>query len=151
MKTKLSLAIIVASVFITLAACSPGSAKVDVEVSHDDFVKVQDTISRNVSKNIEVSAGSLFTVALWSNPTTGFQWSESAAISDQDSVRQTGHEFVPPAGMGDSPPPPGASGKEVWTFKALKKGTTTISMEYSQPWEGGEKDAFGFFLTVVVK
>ncbi len=45
----------------------------------------------------------------------------------------------------------GADGIEVWTFKALKIGTSDISMEYSQPWEGGEKDAYGFFLTVVVR
>jgi len=45
----------------------------------------------------------------------------------------------------------GAPGKEVWTFKALKKGTTKIAMEYSQPWEGGEKGGWTFNLTVVVK
>ncbi|MCD6567992.1 MAG: protease inhibitor I42 family protein [Dehalococcoidia bacterium] len=45
----------------------------------------------------------------------------------------------------------GAPGKEVWTFEALEKGSSTISMEYSQPWEGGEKAAQTFSLTVVVK
>jgi inhibitor of cysteine peptidase len=45
----------------------------------------------------------------------------------------------------------GAPGKEIWTFKALKKGTSTISMEYSQPWPNGTKAAETFDLTVVVK
>jgi inhibitor of cysteine peptidase len=45
----------------------------------------------------------------------------------------------------------GAPGKEIWTFKALKKGQSSISMEYSQPWEGGTKAAETFQLTVVVK
>ena len=34
----------------------------------------------------------------------------------------------------ETPPIPGTAGEEVWTFKALKKGTTTIYMEYSRPW-----------------
>jgi predicted secreted protein len=39
---------------------------------------------------------------------------------------------------------------EFWTFKALMKGTSTISMEYSQPWDGGTKKAQTFSLTVTV-
>jgi len=45
----------------------------------------------------------------------------------------------------------GAGGEEVWTFKALKAGTSKISMEYSQSWEGGMKAAETFALTVVVR
>ena len=149
-KIKLILSITVPVVLMALTACSSGPAQVAVEVSYDDFLEVQDTISRHVSKEIEVPAGSSFIVTLWSNATTGFKWSESATISDKNVVQQIDHEYITPVGNGGTPPP-GTAGSEVWTFKALKKGTTDISMEYSQPWEGGEKDAFGFFLTVVVK
>jgi predicted secreted protein len=45
----------------------------------------------------------------------------------------------------------GASGKEIRTFKALKKGESSISMEYSQPWDGGTKAAETFELTVLVR
>ena len=45
----------------------------------------------------------------------------------------------------------GAAGKEIWTFNALRKGTSNISMEYSRPWEGGEKAEWTFTLDVVVK
>jgi inhibitor of cysteine peptidase len=45
----------------------------------------------------------------------------------------------------------GASGKEVWTFQALRAGKATVTMEYGQPWTGGQKDANNFVLTVVVK
>jgi len=48
-------------------------------------------------------------------------------------------------------PAPGTPGKEVWTFKTLKKGTTEVSMEYSRPWEGGEKAEWTFDLVVTVK
>ena len=50
-----------------------------------------------------------------------------------------------------TPPPPGTAGQEIWTFKALRPGTSTISMDYSRPWEGGEKGEWTFKLTVVVK
>jgi inhibitor of cysteine peptidase len=44
----------------------------------------------------------------------------------------------------------GAPGVEEWTFKALKKGTSIISMEYRRPWETGTPPAKTFSLTVVV-
>ncbi len=74
--------------------------------------------------------GEELTVTLGSNPTTGFRWSEDAEISDESIIKQVSHKFVGPG----IDKPPGTSGEEVWTFKALKKGTTTISVEYSRPW-----------------
>lgn len=100
-----------------------------------------------MSKQINVTTGNTFTVTLCSNATTGFQWSESAQISDEAVVQQTGHEFVSPENKGLV----GAPGEEVWTFKALKKGTSTIALEYSRPWEGGEKGEWTLNLTVIVK
>jgi len=106
---------------------------------------------KHISKEAKVAVGDSFTVTLCSNPTTGFQWLESAQISDQTVLEQVDHKFVPPEAKDDRPSPPGTGGKEVWTFKALKKGTSTISMEYSRPWEGGEKRAWTFLLTVTVR
>jgi len=101
---------------------------------------------------VEVNAGDEVTVTLCSNPTTGFQWTELAQISNETVLKQTDHKFVPPPkGAGDTPPPPGTPGEEVWTFKALKKGESTISIEYSQPWEGGLKGEWTFLATVTVK
>ncbi len=62
-------------------------------------------------------------------------------------MEQVNHEFLPPGENGAA----GASGEEAWTFKALKEGESTISMEYSRPWEGGEKREWTFILTVSVK
>ena len=124
-----------------LAACAPATGT-SVNVSCDDFGNQQ-----HISKQMEVAAGNTFTVTLCSNATTGFQWSESAQISDQTVVQQTGHEFVSPENTGVV----GAPGNEVWTFKALKKGTSTIIMDYGRPWEGGEKGVWTFNLAVVVK
>ena len=142
MKSKLILTCIVVAISLSLFACS---SAVSVEASCDDFTKLQ-----HISKEVKVAVDGSLTVTLCSNPTTGFEW-ESPKITNQTVLQQVGHEFEAPEHKGDEPPPPGEAGKEVWTFKALKEGTSTISMEYSQPWEGGEKGEWTFNLTVVVK
>ena len=142
MKSKLILTCIIVAISLCLFACSLGPTQ--AEVSCDDFMA-----DKHISKEVEVAVGDSFTVTLCSNPTTGFLWSEAAEISDQTVLQQVDHKFVPPP---ERPEPiEGEAGKEVWTFKALKKGTSTISMEYSRPWEEGEKGAWTFLLTVVVK
>jgi len=113
-----------------------------IEVSCDDFMA-----DSHISKDLEVAAGESFTVALCSNPTTGFQWSETAEIGDAAVIERTDHEFLPH----EDEQTVGGAGKEVWTFKALKEGESTISVEYSRPWEGGEKGEWTFTLNVVVE
>ena len=130
---------------LLLVSCSSGSPEA-FQASQN--VADCDAFMRNnhISTNTEVRVDGVITVVLCSNPTTGFQWSELAEIGDVLVVEQVDHEFTPPA-AGTA----GASGKDTWTFKSLKKGTTTISMEYSRPWEGGEKAEWTYVLTVVVK
>lgn len=142
MKLKLILTCAVMAISLFLLACSPTPKQVSVGASCDDFMKFQ-----HLSQEVEVPADGSLTVTLCSTPTTGFQWSEGAQISNQAMLQQTGHEFVPPEQTGIV----GASGQDVWTFKALKKGTSTVSMEYRRPWEGGEKGEWTYTLTVVVK
>ncbi len=141
MKTKITLVLIIAAMSTLLLACSPGSNQASVQVSCDDFAN-----SKQISKEVEVAVGDSFTVTLCSNPTTGFEW-ESAKISDQAVLQLLDQKFVSPEKTGLV----GAPGQEVLTLKALKKGTSSISMEYSRPWEGGEKAEWTFGLTVVVK
>lgn len=142
MKSKLILVGAMAVISLLLLACSPAAKQASVEVPLDDF-----TNQNHISREVTVNAGDSFTLTLGSNPTTGFTWPESAQIGDQTVLQQTAHEFIPPGEEGVV----GAPGKEVWTLKALKKGTTEVSMEYSRPWEGGEKGVWTFTLTVVVK
>ena len=141
MKLRLITVFALLTMSLWLAACAPGTSATSVEVSCDEFRNQE-----HMSKQINVADGNTFTVTLCSNATTGFEWSESAQISDTTVIQQTNHEFVAPETSLR-----GAPGKEVWTFKALKKGTSEISMEYSRPWEGGEKGEWTFNLTVVVK
>ena len=141
MKSKLTLMCAMIAISLCLLACAAVAQEASIDVSCDDFMEV-----KHISQEVEIAVDGTLTVTLCSNPTTGFQWSESAQISDQTILEQTDHEFVPPEGD-----VPGAAGKEVWTFETLKKGTSTVSMEYSRPWESGEKGEWTFNLTVVVK
>ncbi len=147
MRAKLILMCAMVAISLCLFACSPAAKQVSVEASCDDFIKLPPE-ERVISKEVEVAVDGSLRVTLCSNPSTGFQW-ESVKITDQSVLEQVDHKFVSPES--ESPPPPGTPGQEIWTFKALKKGTSTISIDYSRSWEGGEKAAWKFALTVVVK
>ena len=98
-------------------------------------------------QEVELAVGWSLTVTLESNPSTGFQW-QLASNMGEAVLELADHEYEPseaPAGFC------GAGGQEVRTFKALQKGKSTITMEYSQPWEGGTKAAETFVVNVVVK
>lgn len=142
MKSKLIIICAVAAISLCLLGCAPAAKEASVQVSCDDLMNQQ-----HISKQVAVAVDGSLTVTLCSNPTTGFVWSETAQISDQTVLQQTSHRFVAPEETGMV----GVPGQEVWTFQALKKGTSTVSMEYSRPWEGGEKGEWTFALTVTVK
>ena len=147
MKSKLILMGVVVVVLLSLVACSSEpSRSVQSSVNCNAFLNDQ-----HITGEVEIAVDGVLTVVLCSNPTTGFQWAESAQISDQSVLQQTDHEYVAPEGEDNELPAPGTPGEEVWTFKALKKGTSEVSMEYSRPWEGGEEAEWTYVLTVVVK
>jgi len=144
-KSKLILICAVVAISLCLSACSPASKQVSVNVSWDDFMKLQ-----HISQEVEVLVDGSLTITLYSCPSEGRQWSE-AQISDQTVLREVDHKYEPPPeAIGCMPPPPGTPGQEVWTFKALEKGMSTISMEYTHPWEGGEKEPMLTFVLAVV-
>jgi inhibitor of cysteine peptidase len=127
-----------------LVACAAPDQKAWVEISCDDFYD-----NHHITSMLEVQVGGTFEVKLCSNPSTGFQWSENAQISDEALLEQEEHKFVGPES--DPLPPPGTPGQEIWIFKALKEGTSEIYLEYNQPWEGGEKGQWTCTVDVVMK
>jgi len=66
------------------------------------------------------------TVKLGSNYTTPYRWRPDTKIGDETIVKQISHQFVHP-----TTDALGAPGTEVWTFTALKPGTTTITTYYT--------------------
>lgn len=146
MKKKIILTITMIGLLLTSIACAAANAEekvneMNVTVTIDELMN-----NNHILKQVEIAADGILTITLGSNPTTGFNWDEQAQISNEDILNQTNHEYYAPA-----TDVPGTAGNEEWTFKALKTGETTVNMEYSRPWEGGEKGEWTFNLTVKVK
>jgi inhibitor of cysteine peptidase len=133
MKSKLVLICATIAISLCLVACSSAPSLVSVDASYS-------------GQQVEVAVGGSLTVTLESNPSTGFEW-VLVNIGDETVLKNVANTYEAP----EDTDMVGAPGKEIWTFKALKKGTSTISMEYSQPWPNGTKAAETFDLTVVVK
>ena len=136
MKRMLFLVCAIISLLPFLSGCGEPAF---VSVECDEF-----TGQKNVTRQIEIWPAYAITVYLCSNPSTGFSWSESAAISDQSVIQQKYHEFMAP-----EDPSPGTPGREMWQFRALEKGTSTIKMEYSRP--GEDEPEWTFTLNVTAK
>ncbi|MFC1966269.1 protease inhibitor I42 family protein [Chloroflexota bacterium] len=146
MKIKPILMLTIIAVSMFLIACATPSQKAWVEVSCDEF---NDNPHINAAPMLEVQVGETFEVKLCSNPSTGFQWTEEAQISDSLIIKQEDHKFIGPES--EPPSPPGTPGQEILTFKALQQGSSKIYLEYSRPWEGGEKGEWTCTINVLVK
>lgn len=112
-----------------------------IEVTYDELLN-----QKFVTRNVTLAVGDTIKVILGSNASTGYAWTPDARIGDPAVIKQTSHESVPPTNA-----LPGAPGSEIWIFEALKSGATTIAMDYSRPWEGGEKGAWTFEANVTVQ
>ncbi len=162
MKNKLLIALMLLGLLLVAGACStvqdakdtnipnnqvpPAPNKYLVTISAEDFNK-----ESQLMRQVEVKTGDVFTVALDSNATTGFSWTEQAKIAYGNILKQTGHEYIAPRVNDDTKQVAGMSGIEEWWFTAGRTGITTATMSYNRPWEGGEKDVRIFILTVIVK
>jgi len=141
MKNKPLLICALAVLVMLLPGCTPATPTTSPEYSCDDFAR-----QNHITTSISARTGGEFTVTLGANPTTGYQW-EDAVISDTSVLTETNHQSLGP----EDENLVGAPGKDVWTFKALKPGSATISIAYSRPWEGGEKGTWTFTANVTVK
>jgi inhibitor of cysteine peptidase len=140
---KSFLALMVIAVIVPLLVAASGCSSkpgANLEVSSDEFAQ-----TLNIVRTIEIKTGSKLTLLLASNQTTGFQWTQQAQIADASVLEQTSHRYIKPTTT-----LAGAGGQEEWTFNVVKSGQTTISMNYSRPWAGGEQNINTFQLTVNV-
>ena len=84
-------------------------------------------------ETINVKAGKTFSISLDSNPSTGYHWELEKSIDTKLVKLQKSEYKAPETNM------VGAGGKEIFVFKALKPGSTTIYLKYVRPWEKGIK------------
>ena len=100
---------------------------------------------RGATGLIEVDVGQEFALVLGSNPSTGYRW-QFAEPLDEAVLAFVGSEYRPPEAN-----PIGAGGPEIWTFRAVGRGATTISLKYIRPWETDVPPARTATFPVVVR
>lgn len=110
-------------------------------------VPMTDVLTQSeISQTITLAAGNTLIVQLGSNYTTPYRWNPDTRIGDSSIIKQLSHEFEQPASDAL-----GAPGTEVWTFAALKPGTTTIGTAYTSFVGKDAKPACTYTLTVTVQ
>jgi inhibitor of cysteine peptidase len=111
-------AVLIASAVSGCSASAPSAKTIDVPM---DQVMNQSAIARDAT----LAVGDTLKISLGSNHTTPYRWTDVAKIDDPAILSQASHQYLRP-----DTDRMGAPGTEVWTFKALKAGTTTIFMGY---------------------
>lgn len=138
MKRSVALIIAVLVALLSTPSCVT-SHDINIEITCEQF-----TENNHVTDEFQVEVGDKIRITLCSNPTTGFQWGYEMTV--EDILLEEDYDYEEPEnGV------VGASGKEVWTFEAAEKGTTEVHLEYSRPWEGGEKEEWTYTITVTVE
>ena len=124
--------IVLAAVIVPTAGC--GSKQIEVT-------------SADNGKKLNVRAGEQFVVVLEGNPSTGYIW--EAKDLDASMIQQVGEtEFK---SSNSNPGFAGAGGTLTLKFRALKVGTTNLTLVYHRPWETDVKPLSSFTTTITVK
>lgn len=100
----------------------------NVVVTSDDMTQALETSNGIIQRQITIHSGDSFTITLYSYLGDGMRW--SASVANTSVLKQDGPREL----IYDAPPIPVivfGPGKEIWTFKALDTGITTITMTYS--------------------
>lgn len=97
----------------------------------------------NPTKQLEAEVGNEFKIVIDSNPTTGYHW-ELVGEMNENIV-----EFISRDYRADTPQTVGSGGVDVWVFKALAAGETTIMLGYYPPGDSTEAQQTVTFNVVV--
>lgn len=102
----------------------------------------------DVKKPIQVTPSSTAVILkLKSNPTTGYSW--FLVKYNENLLSPISHKYYASAS-----PLAGASGYEIWKFRAntasfIMPQITTITLQYSRPWEVNYNDQQSKFMIVI--
>jgi inhibitor of cysteine peptidase len=121
-----------------LALCS-----VNVPAAENELKIKTETVE---TAPITASVGKEFRVVIEGNPTTGYTW-QLAKPLDEKIVKLVSNRYDAPGRGGRV----GQGGREVWTFKAVAAGKTTIEMKYIRVWEKDQPPARVACYSVEVK
>ncbi len=96
---------------------------------------------KDEGRTVEVSAGSIITVRLIENPTTGYRWK----VESSGTMELVGDSFEGTGGA------IGAAGARVFRFRAVRPGSNTLRIKNWREWEGESSIIGRFNATVLVK
>ncbi len=137
-------ALLVAALPLLATSCSAAAPRNEVvQIDCAEF-SPSPSAPAPLTRDVTVLKGATITLRLCSNASTGFQW-EDAVISDASVLVQRSHQYLEPTVA-----MPGSPGLEEWVFEAVDVGDCTVTLKYSQPWEGGQKDIWQFELDALV-
>ncbi len=108
--------------------------------SSDDFT--------DTTKALQVTpASTAVVIKVKSNPTTGYSW--FLVNYNENLLSPISHKYYPPTSQ-----LVGASGYEIWRFRVntaafIMPQITTITLQYSRPWEVNDNDQQSKFTVVV--
>lgn len=94
--------------------------------------------------SISMNNGEAFDISLESNKSTGYGW--SAVVTDPAIVGIEGNDYVQPETH-----VMGKGGNEVWHFRGIMQGETTINFNYARPWDKDTPPAKTLTFTVSIK
>jgi predicted secreted protein len=82
---------------------------------------------KNNNQKVQVPQGATFVISLAANHSAGYQW--RVVESNAALLKPLGKPVYKPPQSGG----PGAPGREVYRFTALKPGLTTVRLHYTRP------------------
>jgi len=126
-----------------VAACSATQAAGPAGATCEQFGSTP-----SIAQTRTFDTGADLIVVLCSNPSTGFAWDEPQ-IADAAVLRIVDRTYQAPDQ--GTLPIVGAAGGDVLTVRGVERGTTTLSIRYSQPWEGGTQGEWTYALKVTVR
>ena len=124
---------------MSFVSCSGSALMINIDVSCDQF----EQRSPDLENEFDIEVGDKIKAKLCANPTTGYSW--DYVLPDESVMKFESHEY-----MGPDTDLVGASGTDVWIFKAVKAGEAVIKMEYSRPWENGTETERTYTMDVTV-
>lgn len=134
-----------AAILLLLAACLPAASGSPATGGSPVELLVEKAAD---GSSVTLNVDQVLAVKLESNPTTGYGW-HIVAVDDTILQSQGDVEYIQQDRQGT--PMVGVGGWETLRFKALKSGTTTLTLGYSRSFEPDVPPIEEFTLTVEVK
>ena len=137
-RTTLIITSIMVVSLLCLTACYAVPGEVLVEITRDEFSE-----HNTIMKKQFIALRGLLVVGLWHNPAEGYEWEWTA--TEPGIVDEVDHHYESIEDNDD------ADGIDVWSFRAVQRGNTTITMEQTRTGAPEEKGPWTLTITVSVR